>query len=112
MSPPVKDTMTELLAIPAWQCPPRSLDDWVAQLSAGGERVVMTRESPTVFWLEIASLRTRGYAVLEDQRVEAINFEINATDPGPATGLIESAAAALGWEVHPDDPDDRDDDEE
>lgn len=98
--------MIELLVVPDWQAPPRTLDDWVAQLSGLVDRVEVTRESSTVSWLEIGALRLRGYAVLDGQLVEAINFELNAPDPEPATRVVEAAAQALGWEVHPDDPDD------
>ncbi|SIN97237.1 hypothetical protein SAMN05444166_1850 [Singulisphaera sp. GP187] len=104
--------MIELLAIPDWQTPPRTLDDWVAQLSTLAGRVEVSRESTGVSWLEIGSLRLRGYAVLDGLRVEAINFELNDPDPGPATRVIEAAAQALGFEVHPDDPDDESDDED
>jgi len=102
-------TMIELLALPEWQAPPRTIDDWVAELTAKAGPVVVTRESTSVSWLEIGSLRLRGYAVLEGQSVQAINFELGAPDPEPATRAIEAAALALGWEVHPDDGDDDDD---
>ncbi len=104
--------MIELLALPDWQTPPRSLDDWVAQFEALAGPVVVTRESSGVSWVEIGTLRLRGYVVLEGQRVEAINFELAAPDPEPAARVVEAAAQALGWEVHPDEPDDASDDEE
>lgn len=104
--------MIELLVVPDWQTPPRTLDDWVAQLSGLVDRVEVSRESTTVSWLEIGSLRLRGYAVLDGQHVEAINFELNAPDPGPAALVVEAAAQALGWEVHTDDPDDETDEDD
>jgi hypothetical protein len=105
--------MIELLALPGWQVPPRTLDEWVFQLSELAGPVIVTRESTGVSWVEVASLRLRGYAVLEGSRVEAINFELGAPDPGPAARAVEQAAEALGWEVHPDDPgDDPDDDDD
>jgi hypothetical protein len=104
--------MVELLAIPEWRTTATTVEDWVEQLSSLGGPVVVTRESTGVSWLEVASLRMRGYAVTEGTRVEAINFEITAPDTGPATQVIESAARALGWEVHPDDPDDADADDD
>jgi hypothetical protein len=97
--------MTELLALPGWDSPPTKLDDWVAQLSAQGAEVAVERESAGVAWLEVGSLRLRGYAMSEGLRLEAINFELHDPDAGPATRLIEAAASALGWEVHADEPD-------
>jgi hypothetical protein len=101
--------MIELLALPGWQTPPTSLDDWVSRLSDMCGPVAVTRESTGVSWLEVGSLRLRGYAVIEGRQVEAINFELAAPDPAPAALAVEAAAAALGWEVHPDEPDDEDD---
>ena len=63
--------------------------------------MVVTRESTGVSWLEIGPLRLRGYAVLAGRHVEAINFELADPDPAPATRVVEAAAEALGWEVHP-----------
>lgn len=105
--------MIELLVVPDWQAEPRTLDEWVVQLSGLVDRVEVSRESAGVSWLEIGSLRLRGYVVLEGQHVEAINFELNDPDPAPATQVIEAAARALGWEVHQDDDaDDESDDED
>jgi hypothetical protein len=104
-------TMIELLALPDWQTGPTTVEAWVTQLSALGAKVVVTRESPGVAWLEVAALRLRGYAVMDGSRVEAINFELAAPDPSPAAAVVESVAQALGWEVHPDEPDDEQDDE-
>jgi hypothetical protein len=71
----------------------------------------LTRESTAASWLEIGSLRLRGYAMLAGRAVEAINFELPPSDPAPATRAITAAAEELGWEVHPDDDDDDDDDD-
>jgi len=101
--------MIELMVLPAWQAPPRVLDDWISQLGASSHRVEVSRESKNAVWLELPALRLRGYAVLEGQRVEAINFELNANDPAPALALIEAAAQALNWEVHEDEVDPEDD---
>ena len=107
--------MIELLSLPGHKAPPTSLDAWVAQLSALGGPVTVTRDSPGATWLEVGRLRLRGYAMLEGGLVGAINFELTDPDPSPASRVVESAASALGWEVHADDPDDdpdlRDDDE-
>jgi hypothetical protein len=104
--------MIELLALPGWQAPPRSLDDWVAGLTEAGGRVVVAREEAGETWLEMGHLRLRGYAVIEGDRVEAINFELADPDPAPASRVVEAAARALGWEVHPDEPDDDSDAED
>jgi hypothetical protein len=102
--------MIELLALPGWKTAPTTLDAWVAQLEAQAGPVVSTRESTAAAWLEIGSMRLRGYALLAGRTVEAINFELVAADPAPATRAVEAAAGALGWEVHLDEDDDDDDD--
>ena len=107
--------MIELLSLPGHQAPSTTLDAWVAQLSTLGGPVTVTRDSPGASWLEVGRLRLRGYAMLEGGLVGAINFELTDPDPTPASRVVESAARALGWEVHADDPDDdpdyQDDDE-
>lgn len=103
--------MIELLALPGWNTPAKSLDDWVERLTQLGAKVVVERESAGVSWLEIAPIRLRGYAMSEGQRLEAINFELADPDPTAATRLLETAAAELGWELHPDEPDDGEMDE-
>jgi hypothetical protein len=102
--------MTELLALPEWDTPPRTIDDWTAALTALGHPPTLERESPGVAWLEIAPLRLRGYAVIESGHVVAVNFELNAPDPSPAVTLVEGAARSIGWDVN-DDEDDEDDDD-
>jgi len=104
--------MIELLALPGWQTAPTTLDAWVAQLETHGGPVVVTRESTGASWLEIGTLRLRGYAILAGRAVEAINFELAQADPAPATRAVNAAAEALGWEVHLDDDDDEVDGEE
>ena len=72
-----------------------------------GHGAVTSRESTTVSWLEVGSLRCRGYVLVQGRHVEAINFELALPEPAPAVRVIEAAAASLGWEVHEDDgPDD------
>jgi hypothetical protein len=102
----------ELLALPGWQTAATSLDAWVAQLTAHAGPIVVTRESATVSWLEAARHRLRGYVMLAGQSVEAINFELSGSDPAPGTHALTAAADALGWELHPDDGEDEDDDDE
>jgi hypothetical protein len=74
--------------------------------------VNVSRESSGVCWLELATLRLRGYALLAGADVEAINFELNAPDPDPASRVVRAAAEALGWEVHEDDDDADDEDDD
>ncbi len=98
--------MIELLAIPGWQTPPTSLAEWAAHLEErSGCKPAIEQESPDGAWIEIAPLRVRGFAVLSGPAIEAINFEITDPDPTEATQFLESAAAAIGWEIHPDDED-------
>src|SRR5436190_384074 len=94
-----KTSMTELLALPAWDSPPRSLDDWAAGLTALGHPPEVAHESPGVAWLEVAPLRLRGYAVIEGGHVTAINFELHDPDIAPSYRLVAAAASALRWEV-------------
>lgn len=103
--------MIELLALPRWDAPARSLGDWVEKLSQLGAQVAVERESANVSWLEISPLRLRGYAMSEGERLEAINFELSDADPTAATQLLEAAASDLGWELHPDEPEEHDDNE-
>ena len=102
--------MTEILALPGWKIEDTPLSAWVDQFEGQGWKAVVTRESPGVSWIEVAALRLRGYAVIEDgRRVEAINFELGGPDPGPAREALTRAAAALSWELHDDDDSDDDD---
>ncbi len=102
----------ELLALPGWQTPPRSLDDWAAQLAIHAGEVVASREDSDVYWLVVAELQLRGYVILAGRDVDAINFELAGTDPEAATRAITAAAEALGWEIHLDEDDAVDDDDE
>ncbi|HEX8201724.1 MAG TPA: hypothetical protein VF590_14675 [Isosphaeraceae bacterium] len=101
--------MTEFLALPGWNTPPVTLDAWVAQLAAQGHPPTLTRDEPGTCWLEVGALRLRGYAVNEGDHLGAINFELSDPDPEPALHVVEAAARALGWEVHPDEPDEEED---
>ena len=104
--------MLEYLALPDWRSPPTTVDAWVVQLSETGGPVIVSRESSTVTWLEVAPLRLRGYVIVENGNATAINFELYDPDPDPATRAIETAANALGWEIHPDDDEDQDPDDD
>jgi hypothetical protein len=101
--------MIELLALPGWKTPPLALDAWVAQLAAQGHPPTLTRGEAGDCWLEVGALRLRGYALMEEEHLAAINFELSAPDPEAARHLVEAAALALGWEVHPDEPDEQGD---
>lgn len=103
--------MTELLAIPAWNTAPKTLDDWRAALEAQGHPARVAREDGNT-WLEVGPLRLRGYVELAGPHVEAINFELDAPDPEQATRALIDAAGTLGWEVHADEPDEDDIDED
>ena len=94
--------MLELLAVPTWNAPRRTLDDWIATLAAQGVAPVVTREPDGETWIEVASLRLRGYVVEERDHLDAINFELHADDVAPAMRLVESAATAVDWETHVD----------
>jgi hypothetical protein len=95
--------MTELLALPEWNAPPRTLADWSEQLAQLGHSPHLEQESGDAAWLEIAPLRLRGYALIEGELVTAINFQLAATDPQFAASVVLQAAQALGWELHDDD---------
>ena len=92
--------MTEWLALP----PPGGSDVGVyAWIAALGDSARLVRGDCT--WIEVPALKIRGFVVLEGDVVEAINFELTAANALPA---LESAASALGWELHPDDGEDDD----
>lgn len=95
--------MIELLALPVWDAPPRSVDDWRGALAGRGYEPRLEREASDECWLVVAPLRLRGYVVMEGDRVSAINFELTDPEPAAATRLLEEAAGELGWEIHPDD---------
>jgi hypothetical protein len=98
--------MLELLAIPAWDTGPTLLTSWVEAFEGQGLAVLVVRESNQATWVEVDALRFRGYAVMDGIKVEAINFELTAPDPSAARQAIETAAAALAWEVNEEDDDD------
>ncbi len=102
---------TELLALPAWNATPKTLEDWRDALAAQGH-VPVVRRGDGETWLDVEPLRLRGYVALEGAGVEAVNFELHDPDPIPATAVIDAAAQSLGWEVHPDEPEEDDLDED
>lgn len=106
---PTTTPMIEYLAIPDWDTPPRSLEDWTKQFAEMGHPAELVPEPPETTWLEFATLPVRGLALVEEGAVIAIDFEFQETES--ALPLIESAAKALGWELHLDDDDEEGDDE-
>ncbi|MBX6311884.1 MAG: hypothetical protein IRY99_03025 [Isosphaeraceae bacterium] len=97
--------MIELLALPDWNTPPRTIADWTDQLATLGHPARSVHEEGET-WIEVPSLRCRGLAVAEEGHLTAIHFELNDPDPEPATCLLEAAAQVLGWEIHEDEEDD------
>ena len=103
--------MVEYLALPAWNTPARSIDDWVAALGEAGGAASTRRESSSVCWLLVPSLDVEGYALIEEGHPSAINFELKADDPTHALAVLTAAAHSLGWEIHEEGEDDDPDDE-
>ncbi len=102
--------MIEMLAIPAWRTPSTTLEVWIARLEQQGDRaVVVERESPEGAWIHLETIGVHGFAVLAGPHVEAINFEIDEPNTAAAARFLEEAAAAIGWEIHPDDEGDEED---
>ena len=91
--------MLEIIATPNWRQEKTTVDEWVAAFESQGLSVALERDSPTVTRLEIGSLRLRGNALMEGLKVEAIDFELSSVDIESARRAIETAAAALGWEL-------------
>lgn len=101
--------MIELLAIPTQNNPPRTLDDWVAALNAHGHAATIERDPPDGALIEVGPLNLRGFALIEGDRLSAIDFELHAPDPAPALAALEAAADDLGWELHEDEGEDDED---
>ena len=104
--------MIELLAVPCWNTPPIHLAAWVEALQNQGLAAVVVRDSPQGSWIEVNALRFRGYALMNGIKVEAVNFELTAPDPTPARLAIETAVAALAWEIDEDNDVEDDDDDD
>lgn len=103
--------MVEWLAIPATDTPPTGLAAWADRMEALGHKPAIDREGSDGAWLDVAPLRLRGYVVFEGDHVEAINFELHASDPAPALDWLKSVADGLGWELYPDDTEGEEDEE-
>ena len=103
--------MVEYLALPAWNTPARSIDEWVAALAEAGGAASTRRESSSVCWILAPSLDVEGYALIEEGHPSAINFELKATDPAHALAVLTAAAHSLGWEIHEEGEDDEPDDD-
>ena len=103
--------MVEYLALPAWNTPPRSINDWVEGISEAGGTATLRHESSSVCRLLSPALDLEGYALIESGHPSAINFELKADDPTHALAVITAAAHSLGWEIHAEgDDDDGDED--
>lgn len=103
--------MIELLAVPSWNCEPRTLDDWTAAFEALGHAATVTRDEDET-WLEVGTSRLRGFVVMDGGHVEAVNFELHAPDPEEAMPLLEAVTSRLSWKLYPEDVDDDDLDED
>jgi hypothetical protein len=93
--------MRELLALPAWDTPPTPLEQWVREFSHRDQSPRLVQESGE-HWIEIPAHRIRGYIVVEEGCVAAVNFELHAADPTESIGLLQAVASALNWELHED----------
>jgi hypothetical protein len=100
--------MPEMLAIPAWDAEPTSLEAWTAALIAQGAQATVTHEDEET-WLEAPGAGLKGFVSFEGAHVEAINFEVG-DDAGQA--MLLAAAAVLNWELHEDEPEEDDVDED
>jgi hypothetical protein len=97
--------MIELLALPDWNTPARSVSDWVAAFAAVGRTAVVARDDDNDHWIEVAPMRVRGLMDLEAEAVASIHFELHDADPEPGAKLVEQVARSLGWEIYPDEDD-------
>jgi hypothetical protein len=100
--------MIERLAIPSWNAKSATLEDWIRTLSDLGHAPTCSRDDGMT-WIELPSLRLRGFVVSEGQNVEAINFELHEPENAPVLMLLESAATLLWWEIHEADDDEPED---
>ena len=100
--------MVEWLAMPASGADPITLEVWVGAFSALGFAPKIVHDGQGVAWIEVTSARLRGYAMIEDGGVEAINFELSEADPARTLALLQTIVAKLGWELHQEDDDDDD----
>ena len=96
--------MTEWLALPPPGGSDAGIDAWLAAFASAGHpaRVVRGEE----IWVEVPSLRLRGFAATQGEGLEAINFELSDPDAKPT---LERVAASFGWDIYPDDGEDDED---
>ena len=97
--------MIERLALPPWDGNPTELEVWTSKFAELGHPATVSDKTSNSAWIEVTSMRLRGFAVLEQGLVEAINFEIHHPNPAAAITLLESVTKSLGWELHQDDDD-------
>ena len=94
--------MIELLAIPEWEAPPRTVADWLAGLEAIGQTAHLETSGSEGDWIEIPALRVSGFLLIENGDLAAIHYELHDPDPLPARDALDAVAAALRWEIHDD----------
>jgi hypothetical protein len=105
--------MIEMLAVPGWKTAPTTLEAWLeAFQKATQAEVHYRRDPPEGVWIELNSIRLRGYAIMAGPNVEVINFELTAPDPADALKVLETAALSVEWEIYPDDDEDGESDSE
>ena len=104
--------MVELLAIPGWQAPVRTVEDWLNALAVLGHAARISLDEDHDTWIEVPDLSLRGLTVLDGVNLEAIHFELENPETEVVLEVLCQAAAVLSWELHPDDDDDDDDDDE
>jgi hypothetical protein len=97
--------MTERLALPDWNTPPRTLADWVAGFASLGHAALVVRDEDGDTWIEVAPLRLRGLAEVEHEHVASLHFELTDPDPEVAVRIVVEVARGLGWEVYEDEDD-------
>lgn len=83
---------------------PVALERWIEAFASSGSPAVVVQEDGAT-WIEVATLRMRGFVAFEGLVVEAINFELHDVDPAPAFQLLETVAGSLGWELYQEDDD-------
>lgn len=101
----------ELLAIPAYQAPPRTVDDWKGALAAQGHPPTIRRREGELY-LVLADLGAEGLVVEEGNGLVAINFELAADDPAGCRAVLQAAAESIGWELHDDEEGGAEDDDD
>ncbi len=93
----------EWLAIPQWDAPPRTLEDWRGAFESRGYDGTVEVE-PDATWLFVDQLGLKAFAVIESERLVALHMEV--PDRKEAVELVEQIAVELDWELHDDEEED------